>query len=159
MKTTPSIQLSMNFAQVAEVELVYRSKVKPSERPKISGSADAYRIFRETWDHSIEHHETFRIMLLNRSNKVLGIATISTGGISGTVTDIRIIFQYAIKANACSIILAHNHPSGETRPSEADSRITQKLKEGGNLLDISVLDHIILTPEDKYLSFADEGLL
>jgi DNA repair protein RadC len=159
MKTTPSTQLSMNFTQVAEVELVYRSKVKPSERPKISGSSDAYKIFRETWDHSIEHHETFRIMLLNRSNKVLGIATISTGGISGTVTDIRIIFQYAIKANACSIILAHNHPSGETRPSEADSRITQKLKEGGNLLDIAVLDHIILTPEDKYLSFADEGLL
>lgn len=159
MKTTPSTQLSMNFAQVAEVELVYRSKVKPSERPKISGSADAHRIFRETWDHSIEHHETFRIMLLNRSNKVLGIATISTGGISGTVTDIRIIFQYAIKANACSIILAHNHPSGETKPSEADSRITQKLKEGGNLLDIAVLDHIILTPDDKYLSFADEGLL
>jgi DNA repair protein RadC len=105
----------------------YLVHIKPTDRPKISGSGDANKLFRETWDHTLEHNESFRLMLLNRSNKVFGITTILTGGIAGTVTDIRIIFQYAIKANACSIIIGHNHPSGETKPSEADSRITQKI--------------------------------
>src|SRR5664279_1216346 len=146
------------ISKVSEVSLVYRTKIKPSERPKITCSGDAHKIFNETWD-SIEHHESFRILLLNRSNRVLGIAKISAGGISGTVTDIRIIFQFAIKANASSIILAHNHPSGELKSSEADCRITKKLKDAGLILDIAVLDHIILTPEDKYFSFADEGIL
>jgi DNA repair protein RadC len=146
------------ISKVSEVSLIYRTKIKPSDRPKITCSGDAHMIFHETWD-SIEHHESFRILLLNRSNRVLGIADISSAGISGTVTDIRIIFQYALKANSCSIILAHNHPSGELKPSEADIRITQKVKEGGVILDIAVLDHIILAPENKYFSFADEGMI
>jgi DNA repair protein RadC len=102
----------INFSHVSEVSLVYNNHasthfdfaqrkplskhVKPADRPKISGSGDPNRLFRETWDHTLEHHESFRLMLLNRSNRVLGITTISTGGIAGTVTDIRIIFQYAI---------------------------------------------------------------
>jgi len=98
------------------------------------------------------------MLLLNRANKVLGITTISEGGLSGTVTDIRLIFQYAIKGNASGIIVAHNHPSGNQNPSESDLKITQKIKEAGNLLDIQLLDHIILTPESEiYRSLADEG--
>ncbi len=98
------------------------------------------------------------MLLLNRANKVLGITTISEGGLSGTVTDVRLIFQYAIKANDSGIIVAHNHPSGNSNPSESDLKITQKIKEAGNLLDIQLLDHIILTPESEiYRSFADEG--
>ena len=98
--------------------------------------------------------------LLNRANKVLGITTISEGGLSGTVTDVRLIYQYAIKGNASGIIIAHNHPSGNINPSESDQKITNKIKEAGNLLDIQLLDHIILTPEREiYRSFADEGQL
>jgi len=98
-------------------------------------------------------------MLLNRANKVLGISTISNGSLSGTLVDIRIIMQYALKANAHSIIVSHNHPSGNCKPSENDLSITQKIKEAGKILDISLLDHLILTPDDTYSSFADEGLL
>jgi DNA repair protein RadC len=95
-------------------------------------------------------------MLLNRSNKVLGETTISTGGISRTVRDIRIFFQFAIKPNACSFIVAHNHPSGERKASEADSRITKKIKNAGEILDITLLDHIIVTPDEAYFSLAFE---
>jgi DNA repair protein RadC len=97
------------------------------------------------------------MLLLNRANKVLGITTLSEGGLSGTLMDVRMIYQYAIKGNACGII-AHNHPSGNSNPSESDLKITQKIKEAGNLLDIQLLDHIIVTPEmDLYRSLADEG--
>jgi len=100
------------------------------------------------------------MLLLNRANKVLGITTISEGGLSGTVTDVRLIYQYAIKGNASGIIICHNHPSGNVNPSESDQKITNKIKEAGNLLDIQLLDHIILTSEREiYRSFADEGQL
>jgi len=86
--------------------------------------------------------------------------SISEGGLSGTVTDVRLIFQYAIKGNCSGIIIAHNHPSGNTNPSESDLKITQKIKEAGNLLEIQLLDYIILTSErDLFRSFADEGQL
>ena len=145
---------------VSEVQLVYKSGVPASERPKISTSGDAYEIFMRCWDEmKIEHVESFKVMLLNRANKVLGVSTISEGGIAGTVADPKIIFQVALKGNASSIILAHNHPSGNLNPSEADKQLTTKLKEAGKFLDIPVLDHIILIPEQgKYFSFSDDGL-
>ena len=96
-------------------------------------------------------------MLLTRSNKVLGIASISKGGINGTVTDVRIILQFAIKANASGIIICHNHPSGNVQPSESDTAITRKIKESGNVMDIQLLDHLIIVPEGKFYSMADEG--
>ena len=97
MKKVSFSQLYWNFSYVSEVSLVFNNHVKPEVRPKISGSGDANELLRETWNHTLEHHESFRLMLLNRSTRVLGISTISTGGIAGTVTDIRIIFHYAIK--------------------------------------------------------------
>ncbi len=97
-------------------------------------------------------------MFLNRANKVLGIFIISTGGITATVVDIRLIFAAAIKANATSILLAHNHPSGATNPSVADKQITEKIVSAGKILDISVFDHLIIT-KHGYFSFADNGLL
>jgi len=97
-------------------------------------------------------------MLLNRANKVLGIAQISQGGISGTVTDVRIILQYALKANASGIILCHNHPSGNMEPSESDLKITSKLKEAAIIHDITLLDHLIITNEG-YHSLADNGYI
>lgn len=145
---------------ISEVKLVYRTKVKASERLQIKCSKDAYDIFMGSWDQdSIEHVEEFKIMLLTRSNRILGIATISKGGVSGTVTDVRIILQLAIKSNASGIIICHNHPSGNMQPSESDTKITQKIKDSGNIMDIQLLDHLIITPDDGYYSFADNGLV
>jgi len=145
---------------ISEVRLVYRTKVKASERLQIKCSKDAFDIFMENWDlDSIEHIEEFKLMLMTRSNKVLGIASILKGGISGTVTDVRIILQYAIKANASGIIICHNHPSGNAQPSESDLAITRKIKESGLVMDIQLLDHLIIVPEEMYQSMADEGIL
>jgi DNA repair protein RadC len=145
---------------IDEVRLVYRTKVKASERLQVKCSKDAFDIFMENWDQdSIEHIEEFKLMLLTRSNKVLGIASISKGGISGTVTDVRVILQMAIKANASGIIVCHNHPSGNSQPSESDSKLTHKIKEAGNIMDIQLLDHIIITPDDSFYSFADNGMI
>ena len=143
--------------QVAEIELVYKTKVKASERPQVKTSSDAYQVLKHSWDENkIEFVEQFKVMLLNRANKVLGIYELSTGGISGTVADIRLIFAASIKSNASSIVLAHNHPSSNTKPSDADLQLTRRIKEAGKLLDITVVDHIIVTVENYY-SFADEG--
>ena len=144
---------------VAEVQLSYLTKVKASDRPKIACSRQAEEILRNFWDHSLEHHESMHLILLNRANRVLGVTKLSSGGTSGCIVDVKIIFQYALKANACGIILAHNHPSGNTQPSDNDKRLTQKVKEAGMLLDKSLLDHLILTPYDGYYSMADEGIL
>jgi DNA repair protein RadC len=152
--------MKAELKNIAEVCLIYKSKVKASERPQVKCSRDAFSLFKENWDPAtIEHVEEFKLLLMNRSNSVLGILEISKGGISGTVTDVRLVFQAAIKGNASGLIVAHNHPSGNLNPSESDTRITQKIKEAGSLLDIQLLDHLILTPEDNYYSFADNGLI
>jgi DNA repair protein RadC len=145
--------------EVAEIQLSYKSKVAASSRPKISSSKDAEKVLRETWDSDkLELVEQFKILLVNRAHKVLGILEVSQGGIAGTVADPKIIFVSALKAAACGIILAHNHPSGNLNASQADIDLTKKLKEAGKFLEIQILDHIIITSE-KYFSFADEGLL
>lgn len=145
--------------QIAEIELVYKSRIKASERPKIITSKDAYKILLQTWDENkMELQEQFKILLLNRGNKVVGIYEVSTGGITGTVADPRLIFTAALKANAVALILAHNHPSANLKPSNADTMLTQKIREGGKLLDINVMDHLIICNEGYY-SFADEGAL
>ncbi len=149
----------VNLTSIAEVRLTYKSKVKPSDRPRVTSSEQAFRLFLEYWDDSITHVESMKVMLLNRASKVLGIADLSTGGTNGCILDMKVVFQYAIKANASSIILAHNHPSGNTKPSQADINITNKVSDGANILDIQILDHLILAPEKKYYSMADEGYL
>ena len=145
---------------ISEVRLVYRTKIKASDRLQIKCSKDAFDIFMDNWDlDSIEHIEEFKLLLMNRSNSVLGLLPVSKGGISGTVTDIRLIYQAAIKANASGIIVCHNHPSGNTNPSESDTRLTQKIKEAGMVMDIQLLDHLIIINDSNYYSFADNGLL
>ena len=145
--------------EVCEIELIYRPKVKASERASVTSSEDAYRLFLGSWDENkLEFVEQFKVMYLNRANKVLGIVTISTGSVTGTIADPKLIMAGALKANAQGIILAHNHPSGNLNPSEVDIKITQKLIKAGEFLEIRVLDHIIVTKEGYY-SFADEGVL
>lgn len=147
------------FCEVSEIQIVYNPKVKPSQRPKITGSKDTFEILSRAWDaDKLQLIEQFKVMLLNRANKVLGIVDISTGGITGTVVDPKIVFAVALKACATGIILAHNHPSGNLTPSQNDLNLTRKIKEGGKMLEIETTDHIILTSEGYY-SFADDGLI
>lgn len=147
------------LVNVAEVELVYRSKVKPSQRPSITCSKDCADILRQLWDDGkIDLVEEFKVLFINRANKVICIFNVSSGGITGTVADPRIIFAAALRVNAVSMILSHNHPSGNLKPSQADQDLTQKIKSAGSFFDMRVMDHIIITSED-YFSFADKGLL
>ncbi len=149
----------IDLFEVAEIKLSYSAKVKNSLRPKVSSSSQVYEVFAQVWDTDrIEFVEDFKVILLSRANRVLGIVTISSGGTAGTVVDVKLVYAAAIKANASSVILAHNHPSGNLRPSEQDKRLTQRIKQAGNILDIPVLDHVIMTA-DGYYSFADEGEL
>lgn len=148
-----------DWTQVAEIEIVYKTKVKPSSRPKITNSKDIYPLLLSIWDiDRIELQEEFIVLLLNRANRVLGVYHASKGGLTGTVADPRLILVAALKAGATSIILSHNHPSSSLTPSRADEQLTQKIKEAASYHDISVLDHIIVTAEGYY-SFAEEGLL
>jgi len=144
---------------VAEIQLTYKTQVKPSERSQIRCSKDSFNVLQSSWDGSrIEFIEQFKVLLLNRANKVLGLVEVSAGSSTGTVADPKFIFASALKANACGIILAHNHPSGNLSPSQSDIELTRKLKEGGKILEVQILDHLILTKEGYY-SFTDEGLL
>lgn len=148
-----------NLHQVTEVEIIYKTNVDPQNRPFIGCVDDAYELLLGTWnDSKIEFVEEFKVILVNRANRVLGLSLISTGGVSATIVDAKVIFALALKANASGIILAHNHPSGKLFPSTADRDLTQKLKKGGKYLDIDVLDHLIVSRYGFY-SFAEEGLL
>lgn len=145
--------------EVAEIQLIYKSKVKPSMRPKVASSKDTYTVLKKYWDENkIEFIEQFKVLFLNRANKVIGIYEVSTGTTTHTAVDTRGIFVAALKANAVAVILSHNHPSGNLTPSQADRDLTRKATEAGRFLEITVLDHIIITSE-AYYSFADEGLL
>lgn len=148
------------YGMIAEMELHYVTRVKASDRPKVLSSKQAVEVLKNVYDHNkIGHKEFFYLLLMNRANNVLGCIKISEGGITGTVVDMRIIFQAALKANATSMIVSHNHPSGNLYPSEADILLTRKLKDGADILDIPMRDHIIVTPDFDYYSFADEGKL
>jgi DNA repair protein RadC len=142
---------------IAEVQITYSSKVKASDRFRVTGSKDAAKAFRSIWP-SYEHIEFIYMLMLNRQYQVLGCHQISKGGMTGTVVDVRVVFQVALKSCATSIILGHNHPSGNLDPSDADKKITRQLSEAGNMLEIPVIDHLILT-SDSFLSMADEGYL
>lgn len=133
-----------------------RTEYEVTGKPKITTSNDAFKILNKKL--SDLPHEEFWILLLNRANGVLKIECISKGGVSGTVVDARLILKPAIELLASGIILCHNHPSGQLKPSEQDISLTKKIKESARLMDINLLDHIIIG-DQKYLSFADEGIL
>lgn len=132
-------------------ELLRRQTTK--ELKKISSSKDAYELLRFTENEPVEH---FNVIYLRRNNTVISVENISKGGICGTVADSAIIIKKAILADAKGIILSHNHPSGETQPSDADKQITNKIKQAALLFDIAILDHVIISNRG-YFSFADEG--
>jgi DNA repair protein RadC len=144
-------------AITAALELGRRRKDEDvSAKPCIQSSRDAFAIMQPMLCDLL--HEEFWIMLLNRSNRLIEVLRTSQGGISGTVTDIRMIMKNAIMHVASSLVLCHNHPSGNLKPSKADLEITKKVTEAARLMDVKVLDHIIVA-DRSYFSFADEGLM
>ena len=143
----------------SEIQIKYEPRVQPINQPRIQSSEDAY--LQCLYFFSLENlniKEEAVVLFLNRSNRVLGGYKVSSGGITGTIVDVRLILSIALKCLASGIIIAHNHPSGELIPSRTDKELTQKLKEAAKLMDISLLDHLIITCE-AYYSFADEGVI
>lgn len=155
LTTFPGIGEAKAITLIAALELGRRRQTAtPHDRPQITSSRDAYHVLQA---HLTDlSHEEFWILLLNRANRIIGREQISSGGVAGTIVDAKLVFRSALAHTACSLILAHNHPSGNLRPSQADRQLTRKLVEAGKNLDIAVLDHLILT-NSGYYSFADEG--
>jgi DNA repair protein RadC len=125
-------------------------------RVKITSSTDAHNVIRQYYSGDIEVYESFFILLVDRSNTTVGYAKISQGGIAGTVVDVKIVAKYCLDSLCSGVVLAHNHPSGNLRPSVQDEQITKKVIGALELIDVNVLDHLILTA-DSYYSFKDEG--
>ena len=151
------VKLKNPLNEVAEIKVSYSTN--NSSKIKITSVNKAFELLLSCWDmETIELQEEFKVLLLNRSNEVLGIYPLSKGGITGTVVDSRLIFAVALKCNATGIIICHNHPSGKLLPSEADIILTKKIKKCADFLDISLIDHIIVTKNGFY-SFSNEGNL
>lgn len=147
----------MNYNIVNEIKITYTRK--GNSEKKITGSSDAVELFRQYFDSDeIDYRESFYALYLNQENNVLGIRKISECGISSTIVDVRIIMQAALRCNATGIILAHNHPSGNLKPSAEDLKVTQGIQQASEFLNIRLLDHCILTA-NQYSSSADEGYL
>lgn len=144
-------------SKIAEIQISYIPNFQADY--KIENSRKSFELMLNNWnENTLQMQEEVKLLLLNRSNKVLGVYCLAKGGISGCIVDVRIILSVALKSLATGIILIHNHPSGNLKPSLDDIEITNKLKECCKLLDIMLLDHLIITKDD-YFSFADEGLL
>lgn len=144
---------------VTEIELTYYNKLKAKDRPQITRPVVAYKILEENWSHQMSLLEEFNMLLLDRSNRVMSMIKLSKGGRTGTVVDLKIAFAAALKGLATGLIIAHNHPSGNLKPSEEDINLTEKFKQAGEILDIVIYDHIILSPDGEYYSFSEHGLM
>lgn len=145
--------------QIAEIELIYKPACRLSDLPRVDCTEDAYTLFAASWNpDKIAFIEQFKVMLLNNARKVLGICEISSGGTRQTIVDVKLVLAAAIKASACNIIIAHNHPGGSLLPGVADMAMTNKLVYASRLMDITLLDHIIITRENFY-SFYEHGKL
>lgn len=142
--------------KIQEVQLKYNPTQTSCK--KITCSRDAHKIFLELYDlDTIQLQETFKVLLLNNSNKVIGVFTLASGGMTSVIVDLRILFATVLKSAATGIICSHNHPSGTLIPSTADKTIYHKIKEIAKIHEISILDNLIITTEG-YFSFADEGI-
>ncbi|AZI20730.1 JAB domain-containing protein [Chryseobacterium taklimakanense] len=142
---------------IDEIQISYTTRNK--DKKKIVNSSDAFECLLENWNKgTIELFEEFKVLLLNNANEILGIYNVSKGGIASTVVEIKHILFIALKTNSSSIILAHNHPSGNLQPSSYDINFTKRINDACKLMDLKLSDHIIITL-DNYFSFADEALL
>ncbi|MBN8702759.1 MAG: JAB domain-containing protein [Bacteroidetes bacterium] len=145
------------FSNIAEIQVSYKSQTNTQDRIKITTSKGAFEVLKQISDpDTLELREYFYVLCLNRANQVMGFYNLGIGSVAGCVVDIKHLIAVAIKTNSSSIIIGHNHPSGNLTPSKADERITQQIKEAARLFDIALHDHVIFTNEN-YFSFADEG--
>lgn len=134
--------------KIEEVKLTYRNKVKACDRPKISCAEDAYNVFLQSWDQGqIELIEECKAMFLDTQLGVMSIGSISKGGMNATIVDLKLVFAMALKRRANSFILAHNHPSGNLTPSTADINLTTRFRKAGQILSITLDDHLIITKD------------
>ncbi|MFC3353738.1 JAB domain-containing protein [Sphingobacterium zeae] len=148
-----------NYYELNEIKVSYKPTFNLTERPLVNSSAKIAKLLRDIWDDdTIQLFETFKVIFLNAQIKILGVMDIGLGGTDSTPVDVRRIFSTALLCNSVNIILSHNHPSGNLQPSNADRLITSRIIEAGELLNIKVLDHIIIT-DNGYLSFTDEGFM
>ena len=144
------------LTNVSDIQVSYQPAGKPIH--KISCSKDAFDILINYYPQETIHlKEQFVVLYLNNANKVIGVHKLSEGGFTSTVADIRIVLAIALKVIAKGMIISHNHPSGETQPSEADRNITKKLKEAAKIMDLMLCDHLIVTGSNGYYSFCDTG--
>lgn len=145
--------------KIAEILVSYKCAIPKQERVKISSSKDIAKTLLGLWDNDLlELQEQFWLVLLNRANEIIGATCLYTGGSSSSIVEAKLIFSIALKCNANSIIISHNHPSGNIKPSNSDIEITKKVLSASKFLGVEFLDHIILT-KDSYFSFADERLV
>ena len=154
------MKTNTNIRKVSEIKVSYSPKIKARDRFQIKQSQDAYTLLlKEAFaPDTINYKEYVKLISLDRSHKVIGVTTISEGGMDGSVIDIRLILQIALLTHSSALILAHNHPSGTLRPSRQDDIITKRVKDAALLMDITLCDHLIVC-EDGYYSYADENKL
>ena len=146
-----------NLNTIAEIQVSYSTL--DTLKDKVCSGKQAFELILNSWNKgSLELQEEFKVLLLNRANEVLGLYSMSKGGVSGTIVDVKLLFAVSLKCNASSIIIAHNHPSGNLKPSDADISLTNNIKRCSELLDISLLDHLIITKNGFY-SFSENSLL
>ncbi len=145
---------------IPKIKVSYSHHVPASQRAKITNSTEAFEMASALYDKdTIEHIETSYMIVMNRANKVLGVAEIGSGGTTACIMDIKVIMQILLETNASAFIIVHNHPSGNAKPSDNDIKITKQIKEASKLYDIDFLDHLIITPEADYYSFSKECAL
>ena len=145
---------------IQEMEVVYLTSKLKTSNETITNSGTAHHILKQLFNpNSISYQEECVVIYLNHASRIIGAQKLSKGGINATIVDIRIILATALKSLSTAIIIAHNHPSGKLVPSDADKKITKQLSEACKLMDLSLLDHLIIGPDNEYLSFADDGLM
>jgi len=144
--------------KVCELKVSYSSDIKQKDQPQITNSSDLFKVFIDNWGEDMRLRESVYVLVFNRNNRLQGMWLAGIGGISGCVIDVRTVMQTALLCNGSSIVIAHNHPTGNLNSSVSDEKICKKLKAAGETLDILLLDFIIVS-DDGYTSYADEGKL
>ena len=150
--------MEINYLKIPEIKVTFSDKVRTTDRLQVLNSDDLYKVFKLAFKEFMQHHEEAYAVFMNRANRVMGISCISKCGTAGTIVDIKIIMQLALKTNASSIAFCHNHPSCNLNPSKEDIEVTKKIKEACTFFNIGFIDHLIIT-EESYYSFANEGLI
>lgn len=146
--------------KINEIQISYRERQGVLNSESLPDSKGTAKLLFDDWDKgTIGLYESFKVICLNSSNKIKGILPLSSGGVTGTLVDMRILFGSILKSLSIGIILAHNHPSGRLKPSEADLKLTWKIQEAANFFDIDLIDHFIIIPNGDYFSFAENAIL